>query len=321
MNASGSSCGGTRGAVHEGHARFPAVRLFRADRRRAARSWARASTHVNIFDDPELREALKRFSNWPTYPQLYVKGELVGGCDIAHGDVPQRRAEDAARVGRRARRAGRRLAASRPSRLVADPAARAAPPSCQPSARARCSARMELPCSSLQTMAEQVGGALGVVASPNAPTRCPTPCPRPCAALRQHRLPERRAGQRRGVEAGERVEGIALDARARHRRVEEAEVERRRCGRPGSRAGSRARASPARTSRNMRCSASCSSMRRAQRVPGIDPVDLQRCRIDVARPRRASRGRNASRRAPAGPSASMSIDHRGDLQQRVGGGD
>jgi monothiol glutaredoxin len=39
--------------------------------------------HVNIFDDPELREALKRFSNWPTYPQLYVKGELIGGCDIA----------------------------------------------------------------------------------------------------------------------------------------------------------------------------------------------------------------------------------------------
>lgn len=39
--------------------------------------------HVNIFEDPELREALKRFSNWPTYPQLYVKGELVGGCDIA----------------------------------------------------------------------------------------------------------------------------------------------------------------------------------------------------------------------------------------------
>jgi monothiol glutaredoxin len=39
--------------------------------------------HVNIFEDPELREALKRFSNWPTYPQLYVKGELIGGCDIA----------------------------------------------------------------------------------------------------------------------------------------------------------------------------------------------------------------------------------------------
>jgi monothiol glutaredoxin len=39
--------------------------------------------HVNIFEEPELREALKRFSNWPTYPQLYVNGELVGGCDIA----------------------------------------------------------------------------------------------------------------------------------------------------------------------------------------------------------------------------------------------
>ena len=39
--------------------------------------------HVNIFEDPELRDALKRFSNWPTYPQLYVKGELIGGCDIA----------------------------------------------------------------------------------------------------------------------------------------------------------------------------------------------------------------------------------------------
>jgi len=37
---------------------------------------------VNIFEDPELRDALKKFSNWPTYPQLYVNGELVGGCDI-----------------------------------------------------------------------------------------------------------------------------------------------------------------------------------------------------------------------------------------------
>jgi monothiol glutaredoxin len=38
--------------------------------------------YVNIFEDPELRDALKRYSNWPTYPQLYVKGELVGGSDI-----------------------------------------------------------------------------------------------------------------------------------------------------------------------------------------------------------------------------------------------
>ena len=37
---------------------------------------------VNIFEDPEIREGLKAYSNWPTFPQLYVKGELVGGCDI-----------------------------------------------------------------------------------------------------------------------------------------------------------------------------------------------------------------------------------------------
>lgn len=39
-------------------------------------------TYVNIFEDPEVREALKTYSNWPTYPQLYIKGELMGGCDI-----------------------------------------------------------------------------------------------------------------------------------------------------------------------------------------------------------------------------------------------
>ena len=39
--------------------------------------------YVNIFEDPEIREGLKTHSNWPTFPQLYVKGELIGGCDIA----------------------------------------------------------------------------------------------------------------------------------------------------------------------------------------------------------------------------------------------
>ena len=38
--------------------------------------------YVNILDNDELREALKTYSNWPTYPQLWVGGELVGGCDI-----------------------------------------------------------------------------------------------------------------------------------------------------------------------------------------------------------------------------------------------
>ena len=38
--------------------------------------------HFNIFEDNELREALKKYSNWPTYPQLYVDGKLIGGIDI-----------------------------------------------------------------------------------------------------------------------------------------------------------------------------------------------------------------------------------------------
>ncbi len=38
--------------------------------------------YVNIFEDEEVYRALPRFANWPTFPQLYVKGELLGGCDI-----------------------------------------------------------------------------------------------------------------------------------------------------------------------------------------------------------------------------------------------
>ena len=37
---------------------------------------------ANVLEDPELREGVKQFSNWPTVPQLYIKGEFVGGCDI-----------------------------------------------------------------------------------------------------------------------------------------------------------------------------------------------------------------------------------------------
>ncbi len=39
-------------------------------------------SYFNILEDQELREGLKKYSNWPTFPQLYVNGELVGGCDI-----------------------------------------------------------------------------------------------------------------------------------------------------------------------------------------------------------------------------------------------
>ena len=37
---------------------------------------------IDVLQDPALRQGIKEFSNWPTIPQLYVKGEFVGGCDI-----------------------------------------------------------------------------------------------------------------------------------------------------------------------------------------------------------------------------------------------
>jgi monothiol glutaredoxin len=46
------------------------------------RATGRPFAHVNILEDPEKREAIKAYSNWPTIPQLYVNGEFVGGCDI-----------------------------------------------------------------------------------------------------------------------------------------------------------------------------------------------------------------------------------------------
>src|SRR5271163_3748540 len=52
-------------------------------------------THVDVLDDPELRQALKAYSNWPTIPQLYIEGELMGGCDIV---VDMFRSGDLARM-------------------------------------------------------------------------------------------------------------------------------------------------------------------------------------------------------------------------------
>lgn len=37
---------------------------------------------VNVLEEPEIREGVKVFSDWPTVPQLYIRGEFVGGCDI-----------------------------------------------------------------------------------------------------------------------------------------------------------------------------------------------------------------------------------------------
>lgn len=37
---------------------------------------------VNVLEDDEIRQAIKEYANWPTIPQLYIKGEFIGGCDI-----------------------------------------------------------------------------------------------------------------------------------------------------------------------------------------------------------------------------------------------
>ena len=60
----------------------------------ALRACRATFTHVNVLEDPELRQTLKTYSNWPTIPQLYIEGELVGGCDIVidiyrSGDLSQ----------------------------------------------------------------------------------------------------------------------------------------------------------------------------------------------------------------------------------------
>lgn len=38
--------------------------------------------HVNVLADPEIFQNLPRYADWPTFPQVYIKGELIGGCDI-----------------------------------------------------------------------------------------------------------------------------------------------------------------------------------------------------------------------------------------------
>ena len=65
----------------KGNRNFPQCG-FSAQSVGALRACKAKFVHVNIFEDPEVREALKTYSNWPTFPQLYVNGELVGGCDI-----------------------------------------------------------------------------------------------------------------------------------------------------------------------------------------------------------------------------------------------
>jgi len=55
---------------------------FSARSVQALKSCGKEFAFVNILENPEVRERLKVISNWPTYPQLYLNGELIGGCDI-----------------------------------------------------------------------------------------------------------------------------------------------------------------------------------------------------------------------------------------------
>ncbi len=48
---------------------------------------------VNVLEDMEIREGVKQYANWPTIPQLYIKGEFVGGCDIVREMFQSRRAD------------------------------------------------------------------------------------------------------------------------------------------------------------------------------------------------------------------------------------
>ena len=56
-------------------------------------SYGLSFAFVNILENPEIRQELPRYSDWPTFPQLYVSGELVGGCDI----VEQMHSDDSLR--------------------------------------------------------------------------------------------------------------------------------------------------------------------------------------------------------------------------------
>ena len=70
---------------------------------------------VDILPDPRIRQELSALSNWPTIPQLFVKGELVGGCDIVDRDVRDRRAgRDASASSRRPTRPDHAPAAAEP---------------------------------------------------------------------------------------------------------------------------------------------------------------------------------------------------------------
>lgn len=65
----------------KGNARFPQCG-FSATAAKILQHLGVPFKDVNVLEDQGIREGIKSFSNWPTIPQLYVKGEFIGGCDI-----------------------------------------------------------------------------------------------------------------------------------------------------------------------------------------------------------------------------------------------
>lgn len=55
---------------------------FSAHTVQALRACGAEFAHIDVLADPEVRANLPRYANWPTFPQLYINGELIGGCDI-----------------------------------------------------------------------------------------------------------------------------------------------------------------------------------------------------------------------------------------------
>ncbi|MEN8721059.1 MAG: Grx4 family monothiol glutaredoxin [Oceanococcaceae bacterium] len=74
---------------------------FSARASQALASFGREFAYVNIFEDPEIHRALPQYANWPTFPQIYIGGELIGGCDIVmelHGSGELKKMVDEAKT-------------------------------------------------------------------------------------------------------------------------------------------------------------------------------------------------------------------------------
>lgn len=66
----------------KGNAQFPMCGFSSRTVRALQEAGASAMRIINVLEEPEIRANLPRYSDWPTFPQLFINGELIGGCDI-----------------------------------------------------------------------------------------------------------------------------------------------------------------------------------------------------------------------------------------------